>query len=348
MFQLIDSLLKSNTENIIQFVLIYSIIYLLLLLLKTSLIKPATKLSNQTETKIDNLFITIINSYGPLFYFFIPLYLSSTITSITPQIDNFLAKLSIIFFSYYIVKTLNIVIDFWFQKLLAAQKINHKKDPTVLKILNGLSQIILWIIALLFILQNFHYNVTTLLGGLGITGIAVAFGLQNVLKDIFSFLSIYIDKPFDVGDSIEIDGTFATVKQIGIRSTRLKTTTGDELIIPNQNITQAKIRNFRKLKTRRVELLIAVSHDTNVTKLKQIPQIIEKIISNIDLVEFKRCHLKKIDNSGIIYEIIYYLKTNSFRKYMDVREQINLGIISNFRKYKISLPIPSQEIFIKK
>ncbi len=348
MEQILNYLQDSVSENILQFILIFLIFYMLLKLIKLSLVKKINTIANQTKTEIDDLLRDIVNSYGPLFYLFIPLYLTAIVTNISDKIDQYLIKFSIIFFTYYIVKSLNIIVDFGFKKLLATQKINQKKDPTLLKILNSLSQIVLWFIAVLVILQNFHYNVSTLVGGLGITGIAVAFGLQNVLKDVFSFMSIYVDKPFNVGDSIELDGTFASVKQIGIRSTRLKTLTGDELIIPNQDITQSRIRNFRKLKKRRIELQTQVAYNTPETKLKKIPEIMESILSPIELVEFKRCHLKRLGDSAILFETVYYLDSSSFNKYMDVRQEINLGLIREFKKYKISIPFPTQEIYIKK
>ncbi|MBU0648387.1 mechanosensitive ion channel family protein, partial [Patescibacteria group bacterium] len=306
------------------------------------------RIAEKSATDVDDLIVNIFDSIGNTFFFFVALFISMRSANISGQINDIINKASIIIFLYYSIKILSNLIKYGFSKLIAQKKQEEKQDLTLIKVLGGISQVVLWIIAILILLQNFNFNVSTLVGGLGITGIAVAFGLQNVLKDVFSFISILIDKPFKVGDSIEIDSTFGTVRQIGIRSTRIKTLTGDELIIPNQDISQSRIRNFYKLKKRRVEFDIGVEYSTSSHKLEKIPQIIQNIIQKSELCEFIRCNFKKFGDSALIFETVYKLDSSSYTTYMQIREQINLAIVKEFKKVRINMAFPTQTIHLKK
>ena len=338
-----------NPTNLIDSVLIFVAVFLLLYTIKIAVINYFKKLTRRTQTDIDDLIISIFDSLDKYFFLFISLLVSLKFTDLTEKANSYLSKISIIILVYYGIKIISSFINYGFKKILKNKEEKHEKhDITIIKVINSIVQIILWIAAILIILQNFNFNVSTIIGGLGIGGIAIAFGMQNVLKDIFSFLSILIDKPFKVGDSIEINNTFGTVKQIGIRSTRIKTLTGDELIIPNQDITQKWIRNYKKLKKRRVELNISVTYNTAEIKLKKIPVILENIISGIDKCEFKRSSLKKLADSALIFETVYILNSSSFSEYMIIREKINLGIIKEFKKAKIDFAFPTQTIHLNK
>ncbi len=349
MNQILELIFNPTNEKIIHTVLIFLILYMVLYLIKITIISSINKNAEKTKTQLDDLAKNIINSYGSLFYIFIPLYFTSQIVSITNTIDDYLYKFSIIFFAYYIVKTLTGIANFGFAYFMESQDKENKVDPALLKVVNSIVQIMLWIVATIIILQNFNFNLSALIGGLGITGIAVAFALQNVLKDIFAFFSILFDKPYKPKDFIVIDNSqMGTVKKISLRSTRLKTLQGEELIIPNQQMTDAQIRNYKQMKKRRVEFSIGVSYTTSDAKLKKIPKIVKKIVNSVDLCKFKYCRLKKLDQYSLIFEIIYHVDSPKYDLYMETREKINIEIIKKFKSNKINIPFPTQEIHMKK
>ncbi|MFA4930808.1 MAG: mechanosensitive ion channel family protein [Patescibacteria group bacterium] len=347
---LIDQINTNNDSSlIINSLLVFLATYLFLHIIKISIISRYKKIAQTTQTDIDDLIVNISNSLGGFFFFIVSLYFALSLISLPDNIEQFVNKAAIIIFVYYGITILSAIIRHGFRKILKNKKeLEAKQDITIIKVISSITQVILWIIAILIILQNFNYDVSTLVGGLGITGIAVAFGMQNILKDVFAFISILFDKPFTIGDSIEIDNTFGTVKQIGIRSTRLKTLTGDELIIPNQDITQKWIRNFKKLKKRRVEFNLGVVYTTPKLKLEKIPQIIENIIKPIDKCEFRRCDLKNLGDSALVFETVYMLNSTSFAEYTQVRAKINLGILNEFKKNRIEIAFPTQTIHIEK
>lgn len=187
------------------------------------------------------------------------------------------------------------------------------------------------------ILQNVGVNVSALLGGVGIAGIAVSFALQNVLGDIFSFFSIYLDKPFQVGDFIVIGNESGTVEKIGLKSTRIKTLQGQELIVANSELTTTQINNYRQLKTRRVQLEFLLSLQTSPKLLTQVPEVVKSSFQSLENVEFSRAHLKKILPTGLLFEVVFLVKSSDYQIYMDVQQQLLLMILEQLRQHKITL-----------
>ncbi|HPH78681.1 MAG TPA: mechanosensitive ion channel, partial [bacterium] len=204
LYQLIDN---SANEKIFQAVLVFIIFYLLLKIFKLTIISRLQRIADQTPSKLDDLGIKIINSYGSLFYIFTPLYITSLITSISTRIDSILYKSSVIIFIYYIAKTVAAIIIFVVTNSLRTHYQNNKEkiDPTLENLVALIVRLVVWSIAIILVLQNLNYNISALLGGLGILGVAVAFGMQNILADLFSFFTIYLDKPFKSGDYVIIN-----------------------------------------------------------------------------------------------------------------------------------------------
>jgi small-conductance mechanosensitive channel len=198
------------------------------------------------------------------------------------------------------------------------------------------------------ILDNLGYDISALIAGVGVGGIAIAFALQNVLEDIFASISIYFDKPFKVGDFIKVGEDLGTVKKIGIKSSRIKTLEGEELVIPNTNLAQMRVRNYKKLSTRRIQFQIGVTYETPSVQLKKIPSIIEKITKSIDVIELDRVHFKSFGDFSLIFEIVYFVNESSYNIYMDVQQKMNLEIMEAFQKEKIDFAYPTQNIILSK
>ena len=242
------------------------------------------------------------------------------------------------------------IIDYGFKKLLKKRQKEDKGkfDPTVINLFQKISRIILWAIALLIFLQNLGYDITALIEGLGIGGIAIAFALQNVLSDIFSSFTIYFDKPFEVGDFIIIGNDKGTVKSIGIKSTRIETLQGEELIVSNKELTETRVNNYKKMKKRRIVFNFGVIYDTPIEKIKKIPQIVKNIIHNIKITEIDRVHFTKFGDSSLDFEVVYYINSSEYNDYMDTQQDINLKIKQEFEKENIAFAYPTQTVFVNK
>ena len=221
-------------------------------------------------------------------------------------------------------------------------------DSSVIQLLSKILKGVLWAVAIIIILQNLGYNISALVAGLGIGGLAIAFALQNILGDIFASFSIYFDKPFQKGDFIIVGDEKGVVKYIGIKSTRLQTLQGEELIISNKELTEARVHNYKKMEKRRIGFDFGVTYNTPTEKLKKIPLIVEEIISQIELAQIDRVHFKEFGDFSLNFAVVYYVNTGGYAEYMDTQQRINLDLKERFEKEGIEFAYPTQTIFVNK
>lgn len=217
-----------------------------------------------------------------------------------------------------------------------------------LTLLSFVAQLVLWSLVVLLILDNLGVNVTALVAGLGVGGVAVALAVQSILSDLFSSLAIILDKPFEIGDFIIADDLLGTVEKIGIKTTRVRSLGGEQLIFSNSDLLNSRIRNFKRMFERRVVFTIDVVYQTPLEKLKQIPQILREAVEARDLVRFDRAHLKMPSGSAYVYEVVYYVKSPDFNVYMDIQQEIYFEVIERFAVLGITLAYPTQTLFVRK
>ncbi|MFW6220220.1 MAG: mechanosensitive ion channel family protein [Nanoarchaeota archaeon] len=334
---------------------LYSIILFFSLILFFKLFKlfVSYRISKKEKNKdyiYKRIIVEIFKSLNwPLFFVF-SLYISSIFFI---KLPNFLIQsyfyILLIVGIYYAVKVAFRVLDLVINlKIEKKTKENLSEGVSFLDVLRILIKAFILILALLMLLSNLNFNISSLIAGLGIGGIAIAFALQSILSDLFSSFSIYFDKPFTEGDFIIIGEDMGVVKKIGIKSTRIQTLQGQELIVSNKELTSIRINNYNKMSKRRIAFFIGVEYSTPKKKLEKIPKIIEKIIQKIELSEFDRAHFKSFGDFSLNYEIVYYVDTSDYTKYMDIQQQINLALVSAFEKEKIEFAFPSRTIYLKK
>ncbi len=263
-------------------------------------------------------------------------------------LGNAISSWIIAFAAFLLIIAAQKFIDYGAEKIIKKRKKGESDNTEIIKLLSVIAKILLWVVAVLLILSNLGYNITSLIAGLGIGGIAVAFALQNILGDIFSSFSIYFDKPFKPGDSITVSGHTGVVKKIGIKSTRIQTLQGEELIMSNSELTKASVQNFGLMERRRVVFSVGVTYGAPAEKLKRIPDMIRKIIAAQAETEVDRIHFKAFGDSSLIYEIVYYVGTGDYNKYMDIQQAINLAIVDKFEEEKIAIAYPTQTVYVKK
>jgi small-conductance mechanosensitive channel len=208
-------------------------------------------------------------------------------------------------------------------------------DTTFIYFLKRVLELFIWTLGILLILQNIGIQISALIGGLGISGIAVAFAVQNVLKDIFSSVSIYFDRPFKLGDKIQVGADTGTVQKIGLKSTRLLTLQGEELIISNKELTDSRVLNFRNVKHRRVVFGLSISCKTPLAKIKDFPTVLKKSIEEQPRTRFVRAHLKSLESTSLVYEAVYFIDTDEYKVFMDIQEAVNLAILEECARQKI-------------
>lgn len=228
--------------------------------------------------------------------------------------------------------------------------INKETDSSkkhVFRIISVFIRFLAWTVALIILLDNLGIKISALVAGLGIGGIAVALAAQVFLSDLFSYFTIYFDRPFEVGDYIVIDDFSGTVENIGIKTTRLLSLSGEQLVFSNADLTSSRLRNYKRMVNRRINFEIAVSYQTTYHQLKEIPELIAGIIKSIPETRFDRSHFKSFGEYNLRFETVYYVTTSNYSTYMDIQQEINLRIKEEFEKRGINFTYPSQNVFLK-
>lgn len=302
--------------------------------------------AEKTKTDIDDVLVKMVKSFKPPFYFFLAFYIATLgleVESIFRQVVN---GILLVWVAYQIVSALSVFVDYLLEK--RAAKGDKKDTKNAYGFLGNIVKGALWVVALLMVLSNLGVDVTSLIAGLGIGGIAIAFALQNILADLFSSFAIYFDKPFEVGDMIVVGEFRGTVEKIGIKSTRIRSLQGEEIVIANQDLMSARLQNFRKLTERRVVFGFGILYETPTEKTEKIPEMVKAIVEAQENARFDRTHFKSFGDSALDFEVVYYVPSDEYKVYMDTQEAINLGLMRKFEEEGIEFAYPTQTLYIKK
>ena len=215
-----------------------------------------------------------------------------------------------------------------------------------LKGVQVLLNLIIWSIALVFILDNLGVKVSSVAAGLGIGGIAVALAAQTVLVDLFNYFVIFFDKPFEIGDFIIVGDKLGAVEKIGLKTTRIAALGGEQLVFSNSDLTNSRIHNYKKMSRRRVVFKLSVVYQIPAEKLKKVTHIVREIIQNQEDVTFDRGHFASYGDFSLIFEFAYYLAGPDYNKYMDTQQAINMAIFEAFEKEGIAFAFPTQTVYL--
>ena len=229
---------------------------------------------------------------------------------------------------------------------------NHKEtngeDKTTMNAVKTILRILLWSIVLILVIDNIPgVQITALITSLGIGGIAIGLALQNILGDLFASLSITLDKPFIINDLIQVDNHIGTVEKIGLKSTRVRSISGEQLIFSNSDLLNSRIQNFKRLERRRNLLKLGVLYQTTPEQLRKIPEIIKNNFSKYEDITLDRIHLSEFGDFSINYELVYWVESSDYSLHMDVKQKILLEIFDEFIKNEIEFAYPTQSIFIE-
>lgn len=308
--------------------------------------------SRLTSVDIDDAAISAVRSIRPWAYSVVALYLSLQFFNLPYVLDLIARSLFLFTLVWQAIEVILAFVRYGTTKILAKDLDNDGMiDPgpaTASNMVALLARIVLWALGIVFVLSNLGIEVTSLIAGLGIGGIAVAFALQGILSDLFASFSIYFDKPFRIGDYIVIGNNSGTVEKIGIKTTRIRTLQGEELVVSNAELTSIRVQNFKKMQERRIAFTIGIAYETPREKVEAVPGMIQEIIEKETEVRFDRVHFASFGDSALMFEIVYYVLSDDYEAYMDHQEAINLGIMAAFEKEKIAFAYPTQVVYMKK
>jgi small-conductance mechanosensitive channel len=319
---------------------------ILISLFKRHILKKAKVWSGKSKTQIDNFVVLSVERYGiPALYVGVA-YVSINYLSLSGGADRIFRFIITLLLTFLVLRILSSVI------LLILQSYVSKKDRGAerVKELGGLMLVInfvIWAVGLLFLFDNMGFNVTAALAGLGIGGVAIALASQNILGDLFNYFVIFFDKPFETGDFIIVDDKMGVVDYIGVKSTQVKSLSGEQLIFSNSDLTTSRIHNYKRMQRRRILFGIGLVYDTSLDQLKLVPELLKAIISRERMVEFDRAHFASYGEYSLNFEIVYYVLSSDYNSYMDVQQQINFSIYEEFQNRGIEFAFPTQSLLLK-
>lgn len=321
-------------------------IFIVIKIIRHIVVKHLDKLAKKTATTFDDFLILIINKVLITFSYIGAVYIGLNTLQLSPYFKKCVNIFGITILTVFIAKLISAFINYGFQIYCR----NVGKDTALERSLSGIQRVIralVWGTALIFLLDNLGFKISTVIAGLGIGGVAVALAAQAVLKDLFSYISIILDRPFEVGDFVIVDDMMGTVEYIGIKTTRIRSLSGEQIIFSNSDLTDSRLRNYKRMERRRVVFKLGVTYDTPLEKLKEIPCIIKDVITNAEGTLFDRAHFLSYGDFNLVYEIVYYVLDNDYNKYMDIQQRINFVIKDEFEKREIDFAFPTQTLYVR-
>ena len=319
---------------------------LLLWFLRLLVKKRFTVLAESTKTVLDDVLVTVLERTRLGFLLIVALWAGSRALQLNQGVQRVVYIVIVVAVLFQVGLWATTALMKWLA-VVREKKAGEGEALTWLSGIEWVGKILIWSVVLLLTLENLGIDITGLAAGLGIGGIAIALAAQSVLGDLFSAFSIYIDQPFVLGDYLTVGNYSGTVQKIGMKTTRLKSLTGEQLVFSNSDLVGSRIQNFGRLVERRVAFAVGVTYDTPTEKVEKIPGIIQEVVESQDHARFDRSHFKEFGDSALIVETVYFVLLPAYQYKMDIQQAINLDLKRRFESDGIEFAFPTQTIFVE-
>jgi len=324
-------------------------VFLGLLVLKQLMKFRLLKLIRKSKNEVDDFLIPLVEKTHWFGLLGLGVYLGAHFQlSFIPEIQLWFGRALQIILILQVGFWISGLITFYVNREVKERLENDEgDDATTLDALGLIGQIVLWVILSLIVLDNFNVEISSLVTSLGIGGIAVALAVQNILGDLFASMSIALDKPFVIGDYVVVDDFEGDVEDIGLKSTRIRSLSGEELIFSNSDLLGSRIRNYKRLAKRRISFGFGVVYGTAAEQLKDIPRVVEEIIAPLKNAEFDMVHLISLGEYALNFSVVYYVLVPDYQSYLDIQAAINLALYERFEELGIEFAYPTQKLLLE-
>ena len=309
-------------------------------LLRSSLIRRVNTQNAETIEKV--VAATWIGLLLPVGF-----YAAASAVELPAKLDRTIDTIVVVALLIQITLWINCAVASWLSRLIEKRRGVDSEAVTILALLKFMAHVVIWIFAVLLILNHLNFNITALVTGLGVGGVAVALAMQNILGDLFASLSIVLDKPFVLGDFIVVGDCMGAVEHIGLKTTRLRSLGGELIVFSNADLLKSRIRNYKRMYERRVEFAININYETPLEKLRDIPSMLREAVEAQKPVRFDRSHFKAYGESSLIFEVAYYVLSADFGVYMDIQQAINIQMFRRFHQEGINFSYPTRTLHLK-
>src|SRR5690625_3485264 len=314
--------------------------------LKRTVFRKIKRVFDKTQNNIDNYIFERFEQFLiPVIYFSI-IYWGIHMLDLSILLHNIVELSFIVFLTYFRIRLISSILLLLLRSYVLKQENGQEK----VKQIGGLMlivNILIWTIGLVFLLDNLGYNITAIITGLGIGGIAIALAAQNILSDLFNYFVIFFDRPFEIGDYLVIDDKSGTVDYIGIKTTRVRSLTGEQLVFSNADLSDSRIHNYKKMQRRRIVFSVTIAYDTPLEKLREIPGLLKEIVSSDDRADFDRAHFKELSDYWLEFEVVYHVKSSDYNIFMDIQQEYNFQILERLSEMDVEIAYPSKAVYIQ-
>ena len=322
------------------------VVYAILWLVVRVGLRRLAALSTRTRTEIDDLVTEVLGKTRTMILLLVAAYAGSLSLSLPLRFQSGFRHVAFIAaalqIGIWLSAALNVSIERYRKRVIA-------EDPgsaTGMRAIGYMGRGIIWVIVLLVVFDNIGVDVTTLVASLGVGGIAIALAVQSILADVFASLSIIFDKPFLIGDFVRVGDYTGSVENIGIKTTRLRSLSGEQLVISNSDMLGSRIQNYGRMYERRASFTLGVTYDTPREKLARIPDMVREAIEAEEGVRFDRAHFKEFGAYSLNIDAVYYVLSPEYARYMDIQQRINLEISRRFEEEGIEFAFPTQVVHV--
>ena len=327
-------------------VLMVLVVWGLMAIIWKVVLKRLRALAGKTETIVDDAIVHALGNTQTWLMVLVGLYIGSRFLDLPDTATR----------SIHVIMVLGITIQggLWINAVITclldrSRERRIEQDPasvTMLSVIGFIGKLLLWSIVLLLALDNLGFDITALIAGLGVGGIAIALSVQNILGDLFASLSILLDKPFAVGDFIVVDDMMGSVENVGLKTTRVRSLSGEQLVFANSDLLSSRVRNYGRMYKRRVVFHLGVTYQTPRDKLELIPTILREAVDAQKDTTFDRAHFSKYGDYSLDFETVYYVLSPDYNIYMDIHQAVNLHIHRRFEEEGIEFAYPTQTLFV--
>ena len=311
------------------------------------ILRRLKKWAEKTATTIDDFLLRIIQRLILPLAYFGAFYLSVNTLSLHPLLKKIIDIIGMAILMVFAARLALSLIGYGFNLYFTKRGKDVASDRSLTGILAVL-KVVVWALAIVVFLDNLGFKISAIIAGLGIGGIAIALAAQAILGDLFSYFSILFDRPFEVGDFIILDQYLGTIEHIGIKTTRIRSLGGEQVILSNTDLTSSRVRNYKRMGKRRVVFKLGVTYQTSLEQLKVMPGIIEKVIKDVKDTTFDRAHFFSYGDFSLVFEVVYYVMSRDYNKYMDIQQEINFAIKKEFEARDFEFAYPTQTLYLNK
>lgn len=316
-------------------------------LFRKSILFRLKKWATTTETNFDDYVVSAVERFVLPMLNVGVMYSAVKYLNLSESAATILRNAFVVAFTFYLIRLTTSSLKISLESY-AKRQVGGEEKVKQLKGIMIVISIVIWSIGGVFLFDNLGYDVTAIVTGLGIGGLAVALAAQTILGDLFNYFVIFFDRPFEIGDFIVVDDKRGNVEYVGIKTTRIKSITGEQIIISNSDLTNSRVHNFKRMEKRRILFSLGVTYQTTPEQLKEIPKIITQIVTDQVGAQMDRCHFATYGDFSLNFETVYFVNEPDYVKYMDIQQAINLRIFEAFAEKKIEFAYPTQTIFMEK